>query len=372
MSRLRILALSSLALMLNACSHTRAANVQRPAGDTVKFALTDSGCSPAHLQLTAGPHTFVVTNSGSSAVTEFEVLDKERIIGEAENLTPGLHGSFSLNIHAGSYRTHCPGGSGPDGTLSVTGRNTSELTPAATAAVKRYRTYLLAQTNLLAQRSERFVAAINRGDRNAAKALYASTHEPYERIEPVAEQFPELDRRLDARSNEATPATWSGFHRIESILWQNRPMTEAQPYARKLHGNIAQLHRRIVSMSMDPAQIADGAVGLLDEVAKTKVTGEEERYSHTDLLDFQANVDGARAAYRALAPLLHKQDPQLAATIALRFSALETRLHKFARNNGYVPYNKLGQDDIRALSSAVNALAEPLSKVAPRVVATRG
>ena len=44
---------------------------------------------------------------------------------------------------------------------------------------------------------------------------------------------------------------------------------------------------------LQPAQVANGSVDLLGEVAKSKVTGEEERYSHTDLGDFEANVDGA-------------------------------------------------------------------------------
>ena len=48
--------------------------------------------------------------------------------------------------------------------------------------------------------------------------------------------------------------------------------------------------------------MANGAKSLLDEVAKSKVTGEEERYSHIDLVDFAANVDGSKYAYTELRP----------------------------------------------------------------------
>ena len=77
-------------------------------------------------------------------------------------------------------------------------------------------------------------------------------------------------------------------------------------------------------------QIANGAKELLDEVATGKVTGEEEIWSHTDLWDFQANVDGARVGYEVLADVVEAEDPDLAATLATRFE----RARRAARGAG--------------------------------------
>ena len=69
------------------------------------------------------------------------------------------------------------------------------------------------------------------------------------------------------------------------------------------------------TVELEPAQIGNGANDLLGEVAKSKITGEEERYSHLDLLDFQANVTGARAAFDAIRPALDARDRPLAGEI---------------------------------------------------------
>jgi iron uptake system component EfeO len=77
---------------------------------TVKVDINDDGC-PAKLTVKAGPTTFKVTNSGSGDVSEFEILSGDRIVGEVENVAPGLNKEFSLTLKAGKYTTKCPGGS---------------------------------------------------------------------------------------------------------------------------------------------------------------------------------------------------------------------------------------------------------------------
>ncbi len=88
----------------------------------VEVELTDAGCAPAALKLDAGRTTFKVTNAGTGRVSELEVLDGSRILGEKENLVAGLSGSFTLQLQPGRYTLSCPGGtSSATGTLSVGG-----------------------------------------------------------------------------------------------------------------------------------------------------------------------------------------------------------------------------------------------------------
>ena len=54
-----------------------------------------------------------------------------------------------------------------------------------------------------------------------------------------------------------------------------------------------------------------GAVDLLNEVATSKITGEEEIYSHTDLYDFRANIQGAEKIFQLFKPLLEASDANL-------------------------------------------------------------
>ena len=116
-------------------------------------------------------------------------------------------------------------------------------------------------------------------------------------------------------------------------------------------------------------QIANGAKELLDEVATGKVTGEEEIWSHTDLWDFQANVDGAQVAFEVLARRRRRpRTPPSSTTLAQRFDALDALLAKQGSiEDGFTFYDKLAPAEVKALAAAVDALSEPLSQLTTTV-----
>lgn len=339
-------------------------------GRVVSVRLTDAGCDPAQLTLAAGPVTFEVANDGAEAVSEFEILDGDRILGEVENLAPGLSGRFSLTLKPGRYTTYCPGGTTAErGQLRVTGEAFKQSSAQAAAAVARYRSYVEAQTVLLVDRTRAFVAALRAGQLTVAKQRYAIARVPYERIEPVAESFGGLDPAIDARAGDVPVASWTGFHPLEQTLWVHKTTAGTGPLATRLLKDVTTLQRRARTIEFEPAQIANGAVELLGEVSKSKITGEEERYSHLDLVDFQANVDGARAAFAAVRPILASRQPELAQRIDQRFADVDAALRPYRRGGGFVSYDQLDQQDTRLLSRAIDALAEPLSRVAAIVIA---
>ena len=341
-------------------------------GRMVDVALTDNGCEPSKLNLAAGPVTFRVTNKGTSKVTEFEVTDGTRILGEVENVTPGLERTFSLNLGSGDYVLLCPGGSGASsGTLTVSGEGGAATMADAdlTAAADRYARYLQRQTGLLVTTTRTFVDAVVAGDVAAAKRAYAPARVPYERIEPVAESFGDLDPAIDARAGDVPAKEWSGFHKLEQALWTRNTTRGMAPVARKLLADVTELQGKVRTVQLDAAQIANGANELLGEVSQSKITGEEERYSRTDLVDFKANLDGSRAAFDAVRPALSKRDKDLGNKVESRFEAADRALVPYRQGSGYVAYNRLTDTDTRKLSQAIDALAEPLSEVAAKLVA---
>ncbi len=121
-------------------------------------------------------------------------------------------------------------------------------------------------------------------------------------------------------------------------------------------------------VDLQPGTIANGAVELLNEVSASKITGEEERYSHTDLVDFEANVQGAKAAFDAVKPILEQKDPKLAADVEDGFAAVDAALAPYRTGTTFVAYTVLTRDDTRALAQVIDALAEPLSRVGKQVV----
>ncbi len=197
----------------------------------------------------------------------------------------------------------------------------------------------------------------------------------WERIEPVAESFGDLDPKLDLREADLEDGqTWTGWHRIEKDLWPPRtgytalPQKDRDALGEQLVSDTKTLHERTRGITFAADQLSNGAKELLDEVATGKVTGEEEAWSHTDLWDFQGNVDGARIAWEDLSPLLQKRDPELDSTLKTRFAELQKLLDQHRRGDGFVTYDQLTKAQVKELSDAVNALSEPLSTVTDKVV----
>ena len=358
------LAVGLLAVFAAACGSSDDAS---PAAKNMAFKLTDAGCEPHDAKAPAGPINFEVENAGTSKVSELEIMDGETILGETENLSDGLSGSFALTLEKGEYVIFCPGGEDDRGTLTVSGDLEAENSPEVEAAVEQYRDYIEQNTDELVAETKPFVAAVIAGDVAKAKSLYPAARIPYERIEPVAESFGSLDPRIDARENDVPKSEWSGFHVIEKALWEEDTAKGMVPVAKQLEADVAELAKKVETVELQAVQIANGANELLGEVSASKITGEEERYSHIDLVDFEANVEGSEAAFEAVEPLLSATDPKLAKEIEADFEKVYAALKPYARGDGFVSYEELTQADTRKLAQSIDVLAEKLSQV-PAVI----
>lgn len=245
-------------------------------------------------------------------------------------------------------------------------------------AVAQYTAYVKDQVESLKTKTEQFAELYTAGKAEEAKALYSSARLHYERIEPVAESFGDLDPALDARETDVEEGKeWTGWHKIEKDLWQPTaeknggkeytPLTEQEraELAKKLVADTQKLYDEVHSseFKLEAFQISNGAKELLDEVVNTKISGEEETWSHTDLSDFQGNIDGARVAYEDVLPILKQKDPKLAEDIEKKFDAVQKLLNHHKKGNGFASYDELTKEQVRELSDAVEALSEPVSKM---------
>jgi iron uptake system component EfeO len=234
--------------------------------------------------------------------------------------------------------------------------------------VADYKVYVAAEAKVLATETKKFTDAIRTGDLKVAQSLYAPTRVHYERIEPIAELFSDLDASLDSRADdhekkEQDPG-FTGFHRLEYGLFSKQSTDGLGQLADKLDADTQDLQKRITGLTVPPSKMVDGAAALIEEVASSKISGEEDRYSGTDLWDFQANVDGAEKIVDLLRPLTQKADKALSDKIDGNFQTVDKVLAKYQQpGGGYESYDKLSKEDRVALQGPITALAEDLSKL---------
>ncbi|MEU7000073.1 iron uptake system protein EfeO [Nonomuraea sp. NPDC046570] len=360
---------------LTACGGTESPTTPAAGGKSaaaapgkVTVAASDTECKVASAEVAAGTSTFAITNGGGK-VTEFYVYAPgDRVMGEIENIVPGLTRELVVELPAGTYETACkPGmiGKGIRGPLKVTGAHKPLTDDAALAgAAASYQRYVKSQTDALLVKTQEFVDAVKAGDAAKAKALFPVARTYWERIEPVAEIFGDLDPKIDGREEVVEEGMeFTGFHRLEKDLWVTKDISKSGPMADQLMDNVKLIVEKANAEKLSPLQLGNGAKELLDEVATGKITGEEDRYSHTDLWDFAANLAGSKAAVQSLRPVLEERAPELVKTLDEKFAAAETALEAHRAGDGWKLHTELSKDELKVLSNAINALAEPVSKI---------
>ncbi|CAM4053878.1 iron uptake system protein EfeO [Serratia silvae] len=356
-----LLAVPAFALSLNAL----AADIPR-----VLVTVNDKQCEPMQLTLPAGKTQFVVHNTSQKNL-EWEILKGVMVVEERENIAPGFTQKMTANLEAGEYDMTCGLLSNPKGKLVVTAAGTvADGKPNVmdlVGPIAEYKVYVTKEVEGLVKQTKLFTDAIKAGDVAQARKLYAPTRQHYERIEPIAELFSDLDGSIDAREDDyekkAEDPKFTGFHRLEKALFADNTTKGMNEYADGLYKDTLELQKRIGELTFPPSKVVGGAAGLIEEVAASKISGEEDRYSRTDLWDFQANVDGAQKIVNLLRPLLEKANQPLLAKIDANFKTVDTILAKYKTPEGYESYEKLTDADRKAMKGPITTLAEDLSQL---------
>jgi iron uptake system component EfeO len=234
--------------------------------------------------------------------------------------------------------------------------------------VSDYKIYVTENVDKLAEDTQKFTDAVKKGDLATAKKLFPTTRISYESIEPIAELFSDLDASIDSREddheNGVKADDFTGVHRLEYALFSQNTTKDQAVFADKLLADVKELQSRIADMTFPPEKVVGGAAALMEEVAATKLSGEEDRYSHTDLYDFQGNVDGSKKIVDLFKPQLQKSDAAFVSKVEKNFATVDKILAKYkTKDGGYETYDKVKENDRKALAGPVNTLAEDLSQM---------
>ena len=416
-------ACGSATLLLTGCVANRPVAATEPSGTAseatggaLSVTSTAEACQVSASTTTSGNATFLILNSADKT-TEFYLLGEDglRIVAERENIAPGASAELSVALQPGKYFTACkPGMRGVnvgETEFTVTGEKielSGEDQELFDAAVVDYVNFVKNEVSELAPNVDKLAEAYASGDDETAKTLFAVTRVNYERIEPIAEALGVLDPRIDYREidyvaeadalagDDPTFTEWLGFHRIEKDLWppakdavqpdgssalegwKASTTDDRQRIAAALVADVTKLYDTvhaadfIKTQKLDIATVSNGASGLLEEIAVGKVTGEEDWWSHTDLWDFQANLQGARIAFDLVAPIAERKSEtgrELVTSIGSEFDKLQTLLDKYGNlKDGYVSYDKVDRDQQKELVDQIDATREPLSKLTNAVL----
>lgn len=258
--------------------------------------------------------------------------------------------------------------------------------PAATPAERiaeataGYREYVSGQIDQMITDARVFTDAVRAGDIDAAREQFGPSRVAWESIEPIAGLIETIDTRVDVRADlfeSLDDPEFTGWHRLEHMIFVRDTTDGATPFADRLDADLEELRELFATITVAPIDLARGPSELIEEVAEGKMTGEEDRYSKTDLWDLSANVEGARAALDLLRPALSEADPDLLARIDAAFAAVDAEVEPLREGDGFIlfcppqsqypsdlcPEPTLTQDQVDRLKVRFAALAEQLAEV---------
>ena len=341
------------------------------ADGSFNIAVNDHACDPMELTVPSGQVVFNIKNN-STRKLEWEILKGVMVVDERENIAPSLSDKMTVTLLPGEYEMTCGLLNNPRGKLVVTDSGFKEAAGEANMEklakpLADYKVYVQNEAAQLVTKTTAFVEAVKAGRTEDAKAMFADVRTHYERIEPIAELFNELDPAIDARADdfkdkEQDPG-FGGFHRIEHALWTLNTTKGMEPIADKLLADVQKLKQEIDILTFPPSKVVGGAAVLIEEVANSKISGEEDRYSRTDLSDFQANVEGAQKIIELFRPMIAEKDQALLDKTDANFKQVTDILAKYRTEKGFQPYDKLSETDRKNLQAPINALAEDLAKL---------
>ena len=373
----RVVGLTMVAAVAVAACGSDDGDAQGSSGDggtrVVAVKLVDSGCGKPAYAAKAGTITFRADNA-TKRDAELEILAPgPSIVAEKDPIGVGKSANLTVNLPAGEYELRCALGSDTTtSTLSVSGKGgVATLKVDRTAvndAVAQYRSYIVGQTDLLRERTQAFAAAVESGNVEQAKSLYATARIPWESIEPVAELFPESDGAIDSRVDDhegPDDPQWTGWHRIEKALWEDNSTDGMAPFAQKLVTDTDGLVAEVKALAIQPSVMTNGAGLLIEEAATGKITGEEERYSRTDLVTFQSNIDGAKKIVELISPVLTTAPggPALIENIDDQFATVDAIMARYRQGDTFVSYDQVSDADRNQLKAALADLSEQLSQI---------
>ncbi|OOV93044.1 iron uptake system protein EfeO [Pseudomonas sp. MF4836] len=333
-------------------------------------------CEPNALSVPAGRASFRIVNRSERAV-EWEILDGVLVVEERENIAPGLSQVINANLLPGDYAITCGLLSNPRGTLHVTPTAESDANAKARPSMvafigplSEFRVYLSSQSSALIKAVAALQQAVAAGDLQQAQALYLPARAAYQRLAPAAQRLAELDNAINARADyfekrEQDPQ-FQGFHRLEYALFQQRDLSGMAPVAQRLLDDVSSLKQQVLAQSLPPEQLVSVVARNVRSLAEVRaVSGEEERYSHSDLNGFASNLQTTRKVIDLLRPLLSKAAAELLPPIDTAISGLEAQFAALRAGDGYRTYDSVNATQRQQIADQAKQLADALDAIDP-------
>jgi iron uptake system component EfeO len=358
----------------NGADHDHSADGDRASSSTTVHVSAGScghGWSGAH----GGTQSFTLLNDGDLPV-QADLIDPGTgaVYAEAEGIGPGTSRPIRLTIGRGRYAFTCIPADGTTGhgpTVTVTtgpergGPAAVPLSPAQLiAALRTYNHYVTRGLRTLHSRVGELQLAAATGDRAATERAWLPAHEAYETLGAAYDAFGDSAGAIDGipsgEPHDADHPELTGFHRIEFLLWHDRPMAQVRQSVATLNHDVTGLQADFPKERIDPNDLALRAHEILEAALQFELTGAADQGSGTTLATVDANITGTQAVLGSLEPYLKHRDSGVHADLR----RLRQLIERHRSGAHWTPVEQLSRTDRERIDAAAGAALEDLAPIA--------
>ena len=126
------------------------------------------------------------------------------------------------------------------------------------------------------------------------------------------------------------------------------------------------LKERLRTLDVAPADLAGNAADLASRVAD-QATGSQAPYSHADLAEFSADLDGIAKSALLVDPLVREADPAASAALAQAIEAARATLDGFKADGAFPSYDQVDAAGRTKIAGAFSAVATAAAAFNPAI-----
>ncbi len=230
-------------------------------------------------------------------------------------------------------------------------------------AIQEYLSFVNKELSEMVVQLEKLNQSVQKGQLAQAKAAYIQAHQHYETVRPVIVLFGNTDRTINPRADyfldKEKDYRFVGFHLVEYLLFAKQDLKAALPASDELLLKGKDLQKRVLTETIEIPKLVQASADFMEMILETKLSGQENIYSLSDLSDMAANAKGSQAIIEVISPFIESKTLDQIKENDQKINKI-VQSYQLAKGQ-YAPYSQLKQQDKMALYSLLTQQAELLA-----------
>ncbi|HEY4277114.1 MAG TPA: EfeM/EfeO family lipoprotein, partial [Conexibacter sp.] len=181
--------------------------------------------------------------------------------------------------------------------------------------VAQYKQYVGRQLGQMQQDVAALTAAMQRGDRQAARSAWGDADADYMRVGAAYGSFGTLDERIDGtpsgKPKGVDDPSFRGLHRVEHALWNGADPRVNAVWSERLAGDVARLRTHVRRLQIAAPDYAIRAHEILEDAQRDLLSGTRLPWSGQGVRATSAALDATVTVIETLRPLVGAREDAL-------------------------------------------------------------